>query len=623
MGRITFLDGFRGVAILLVVLFHMNILEFGFAGVELFFIISGFITTSSILSKQKDTGEYSVLSFLQRRLSRIGIPFLGFILITLLIFINFPTLSIQDTVYSQAFFSSISLSNWFEIVHSNGYWEQGVKSPLLHLWYISMLLQFHLILALVMKLFLKKGTAVLNNQKLSFTLAALFILTTLATYFLSMTHSFGFLYYNTLTRAPSFLLGSLVGSLLIGYPPRKSESKKIASLTIILFLLVVFVTTQFKLNSIYLFRGGITVYSLLFCGLLYLLLKQRPKIISALVENEIFLFWGKISFSLYLIHMPVLTFMSNQTILTIFKMNLDNYEWLVRIVQFCLSICLAWLFWYFIEKRLFLNNWKTLILFLTVFVGAIFALTHGYDYKVKFINFSTNIESKWMGSAPIVMEGNVGLLFVGDSWSKRTAMGVSLAQEEINSTEFQILAYGFGNGSIMNPDYFIQNGNQNVPFMNFDNYFAYWQTAITNYSPTKVILQFGNADQAEMVIDGKKKRIGNPDFDKHFIEQYQLVIDFFVSKNIEVYILNVINNAHSNNDLELNQQSDAMNKNIETVVKNNKGTIHFINLNSKLSFGSSNLSPKSNKGIIFYDETGHTSYEGSLFIGRWLLEKVE
>ncbi|MFC9542935.1 acyltransferase family protein [Lysinibacillus sp. NPDC056959] len=623
MGRIKFLDGFRGIAVLLIIFFHMEILELGLAGPELFFVLSGFIISLLLIKEFDDTNKINFKSFFIRRISRILPPLIICTIVTLILFVNFPLTTIQDKVFSQAFFSSLGVVNFYELFHSAGYWEQGVKSPLLHLWSICIEIQFYLIWPFVMYLLLKKKEdKTIDKKRMLFFLLVLFSVLVGITYFYSINYSFDFLYYNTLTRISSFVVGSVISVLVF---KREKTSKKLNQFLILFVLISLgYLTYFFELNNINLFRGYIALYCVIFGIGIYLLSITHFKFSDYLLANKFILFIGKISYSLYLIHMPVIVFISANNLFDWFGITLDSPIKLA-IIQLTISITLATMLYFIVESKIKIRNAYIATFVVLGFPALTFGIQKNPEVIYKFTSSEKQIEENWINPDPYITEyGEEAVLFIGDSWSNRNAFGLHLAQEANEDYPYKILAYGVGGGSIMNPDYTINWENPDDPvyqIRSYEEYLTYWQTAIDTYHPTKVVISYGQADQAREVIDGKEMRVGDAEFDGRFVEQYQKSIDFFYENNIKIYLTNVVNNAHTKSNISENQLSDAMNNNITEVVKNNKNKVTLLDLNNYLGDEKS-LSPYVIDGISIYDETNHTSYEGSHYVGKWLLEEI-
>src|ERR1700736_3275815 len=147
------IDGLRAIAVMLVVIFHAfpEAMPGGFIGVDIFFVISGFLITG-IIARELEQKRFSLLAFYQRRIRRI-FPALIVVLCTTLVLgwlwmlpAAYAQLS-ADVFSSAAFFANIALllqSGYFDI--------ESAKKPLLHLWSLGIEEQFYLVWPLLLML---------------------------------------------------------------------------------------------------------------------------------------------------------------------------------------------------------------------------------------------------------------------------------------------------------------------------------------------------------------------------------------------------------------------------------------------------------------------------------------
>ena len=130
------IDGLRGISVILVFLFHLNILDGGYLGVDIFFVISGFLITGLVF-REIDEKKFSLLKFYERRIRRIC-PMLFVVC-----FLTFPLAYIlmypdQLIEYGESLIgTSLNISNIIFYLQS-GYFEENANfKPLLHIWSIS------------------------------------------------------------------------------------------------------------------------------------------------------------------------------------------------------------------------------------------------------------------------------------------------------------------------------------------------------------------------------------------------------------------------------------------------------------------------------------------------------
>src|ERR1700682_5496843 len=147
------IDGLRAIAVMLVVIFHAfpEAMPGGFIGVDIFFVISGFLITG-IVVRELDQKRFSLLAFYNRRIRRIFPALIVVLCVTMVLgwLWMLPAAYAQlssDVFASAAFFANIALllqSGYFDI--------ESAKKPLLHLWSLGIEEQFYLIWPLILML---------------------------------------------------------------------------------------------------------------------------------------------------------------------------------------------------------------------------------------------------------------------------------------------------------------------------------------------------------------------------------------------------------------------------------------------------------------------------------------
>lgn len=145
MGYIASIDGLRAIAVMLVVFFHAGFswMGGGFVGVDVFFVISGFLITGNII-QQKDNQTFSYLKFYKKRAARL-LPAL-FVVITLSLIAAFFIISPADIERfgKSSLFASLSLSNIFFYIESGYFDSSSEYKPLLHTWSLAVEEQFYI-----------------------------------------------------------------------------------------------------------------------------------------------------------------------------------------------------------------------------------------------------------------------------------------------------------------------------------------------------------------------------------------------------------------------------------------------------------------------------------------------
>ena len=309
------IDSWRAIAVIAVIIYHIdaNYLPGGFLGVDLFFVLSGYLISSLIIKEYKSTGTVNLYNFYVRRARRL-LPAVYFMITVVLIIITLFNGVLLKKSYLDALFGYIYSSNWWYIFHKLDYFDSfGSQSPFKHLWSLAIEEQFYMFFPLIFLIFNRKSKSNNSNSKLNknfiYVVLSLILVSLIAHILLFDINNINRIYFGTDTRAFSLLVG-VVGAIL--YPmDRLSErtTKKdnmiysIVSLVSILVLIGIMINTS-EYNT-WLYRGGFLLVAII--GLIIIISSGRQyTFMSKLLSFKPFVFIGKISYSLYLWHFPIL-----------------------------------------------------------------------------------------------------------------------------------------------------------------------------------------------------------------------------------------------------------------------------------------------------------------------------
>jgi peptidoglycan/LPS O-acetylase OafA/YrhL len=149
--RIAAVDGLRALAVLAVIAFHFGLpLSGGFLGVDLFFVISGFVITRLLLVERAGSGQTSLVTFWTRRARRL-LPAALAVLVCVQAWTHWTAPpSLRGTTNGQTLAALVYGSNWYAILDKIGYWDaDALAAPLGHLWSLAVEEQFYLVWPLV------------------------------------------------------------------------------------------------------------------------------------------------------------------------------------------------------------------------------------------------------------------------------------------------------------------------------------------------------------------------------------------------------------------------------------------------------------------------------------------
>lgn len=371
------IDGLRALAILLVIIFHAypKLLRGGFIGVDIFFVISGYLITTIIL-KGLNQDDFSLLDFYSRRIKRI-FPALIVVLTFCLISGWFILLAEEYRFLGKHIASGAFYISNFILESESGYFDTEAElKPLLHLWSLSIEEQFYLVfpvlLILVFRLHLNPALIILLGLIFSFFLNISQIESNLTKVF-----------FFPHTRAWELLIGSSVSYINLylrqGFNDiaqrillHRVVDKEIALANFLSwfgFALIIVAWFGFNHKKI-LFPGGWALMPAIGAASL-ILAGEQAWLNKHVFSNKIAVFIGLISYPLYLWHWPLLSFMR--------LVEMDKPSSTLRFLALILSFFLAWLTYHLIEKKLrHRKHWA-----ITIGLFSCLALIGVLGYQVK------------------------------------------------------------------------------------------------------------------------------------------------------------------------------------------------------------------------------------------------
>ncbi len=157
----TDIQSLRGIAVLLVLVYHCRewLIPNGYLGVDIFFVISGFLITQNI-NKDLELGTFSFSNFYIRRIRRLFPALYSTLALTLVVSVIFLTPS-QFEFFFWQLLGALSYITNFVLLNQSGYFDsEATTKPLLHLWSLSVEEQFYLLLPLALSIFINRFRAI-------------------------------------------------------------------------------------------------------------------------------------------------------------------------------------------------------------------------------------------------------------------------------------------------------------------------------------------------------------------------------------------------------------------------------------------------------------------------------
>ena len=345
------IDGLRAIAVISVIFYHadnsfnnLKILPGGFIGVDIFFVISGFLITSIILKELNETGTFSFKNFYLRRVKRI-IPVLLLVFITTFPFVWLFFIPTSFLDFSKSLISSLFFLSNYHFYFSGELYdaESSLLKPLMHTWSLSIEEQYYIIFPLILTIVFK-----FFRKNLFKVFVLLFLIS-----FVSMIFTFqkneSLAFFSFFARFWELILGGITAIL---YYKKKNSHKFNDSIYSFLGLLIIFYSIFFYNDSTK--SPYISTLFPVFGTSLVIYFNNKSGFIYKILSLKYLVFIGLISYSLYLWHYPV--FAIGRTT----EFFGDGVSKKLFIITFFLSLISYYIIEKPIKKKKF-NNYKIFI----------------------------------------------------------------------------------------------------------------------------------------------------------------------------------------------------------------------------------------------------------------------
>ncbi len=437
------LDILKGVAIICVVLYHMGICHSGYLGVDVFFVINGFLIIPKVIDSLV-SNQFKYFNFLLKRTLRLlpllllisGLSMLsGFFIMLPDDYENLSESVVATSFFSNNILASITTKNYWEIV--NDY------KPLMHTWYVGILFEFYIFFPLIMML--TKWLAL--KMHFSFHKVVFWVLSSLSLLslclYLNPMESLGNRFYLLHCRLYELLLGGLCGWYIRTKRNGKLFENSVISNVVILLLLFLVFMSMISFNSHNIEHlnlvtavndspEGIIPQSILLIMTVVVTMSFcffnniKSHIISLLDKFKIVGAFGVMSYSIYIWHQPILAFYRY-----CFSKNITI---IFTTCFFIVILLLSFITYQFVEKRI-KNNRSSLLSLLFTFI--LINISAFYIYKkagvirdVPELDINTNIYSKNLHTDYVdrinaydcdfseIDNGKINVLVIGNSFAR-------------------------------------------------------------------------------------------------------------------------------------------------------------------------------------------------------------
>jgi peptidoglycan/LPS O-acetylase OafA/YrhL/lysophospholipase L1-like esterase len=645
------LDGLRAVAAGSVLLYHggVNWSSGGFLGVDVFFVLSGFLITSLLVSEYQITGGIAIVKFYGRRIRRL-FPALLLVLAAVIVYAaTLAPVSQLRELRGDVVATLGYVENWRLVLTNRGYFDLfAIPSPLKHTWSLAVEEQWYLIWPIVVV-----GVLRITRRPRAGLGAALALTATLCVAStLWMIHLYtpgadpSRVYYGTDTRAQELLAGAVLAFLcaIVGrFTVSKAWRTAVRAGGALALLWVLYLFADVNDRTTWLYQGGLLLFS--FVVAFVILAAIQPRGIVRTVLSIGWLRWlGTISYGLYLWHWPIYVACTRS------RMHASGTALLL--IRLALTLAAATASYYLVERPIRTRQFTRRQLFTAVpavIVGtvvAVLVVTSGAppsqaDTLAALAQQSSQQKTKNdedRGTFPIsdytaattpppTAPPGVDatkIVFTGDSVSYTLSTGLGKVKGLPPELVFDrsILGCSIFAGDRIAADGVPTNGGTQCPAWRANR-----QRWLTEFRPDVVAVLSGVWDVYDREVDGRKLAFGTPEFDQWYSANLDAFIAEMSSTGARVALLEAPCNARPDtvtgeyipeND---GARIDHLNALYRAAARRHPDTTSVIDLHGFLCPGGKFQSTLD--GVTMRIDGVHLSPEGAHLTGKWLMPKLQ
>jgi peptidoglycan/LPS O-acetylase OafA/YrhL len=542
------LDGIRAVAVALVLADHGGIpgVSGGFLGVDVFFVLSGFLITSLLLDEHRNSGRIAVANFWIRRARRL-LPALIVMVLAVVAARELFSPESTATLRDEAVASFFWVANWAFVAQHTDYFSLGAPpSPLQHTWSLGVEEQYYLIwplliiaVAVVFWARLRLAVFTLATAGVIASAAAAIVFTTDAT--------LNRVYFGTDTRAQALLVGAAAAALLVrdwsvlndgGTLIRTRWGHLVARVLPFVGLAVLAAAAHYATGDVRDFRGGLLIVVAIAAVLVVapVALEQDGPVARVLAWRP--LVWlGAISYGVYLWHWPIFLALNGE--------RTGWSGWSLFAVRCAATVAVAAASWWLLEQPI--RRWRPVIVPMLPLAGATAATAAAVTMLVVPVGTKPTdaVPNAAVDSAALVLPeipvevarpseqrpvGTRTVAVFGDSvaW---TLMRYLPPTPGLSFTNYTTIGCGVARGGPYR--YFGQTLNQKPEC---DAWPSRWSQRIKHDRPDVVLLIIGRWEIVDRMHEGEWTHIGDPAYDAYLRGELGRALDILGSTGARVVV---------------------------------------------------------------------------------------
>ena len=602
------LDGLRGLALAGVLLFHANgALRGGYLGVDLFFVLSGYLITSLLLAEHAATGRIALAPFWVRRARRL-FPALLSMMPAIALYARFIAKPSElQGLRTDALATLAYVANWRAIFSHKSYWELFASpSPLEHCWSLSIEEQFYVVWPLVVAVVLRRasdrpGSARRSILVVSLVLTALSMMAMLLMFDPAKTSR---VYLGTDTRAASILAGAALASVIA--PGTTFKASTVLKLDVLGALSAVGLGVAWvKLEGAnrLLYHGGFWLTELAALALILCAVSGRRSVVGRVLGLRPLAWLGTISYGVYLWHWPVNVVLSPQ------RLHMRGF-WL-HAVQFALTFLIAIVSYRFLEKPIRSRGLPfgrplyvvpaVLALAILLVVGGTVAREAVLDPRQQALQAQSPLGGGGAAFEPVFEPAQFKIMLLGDStanslgWGLRGVRQPGLVVELMGHDGCTMLATTLCDEPL-------------------------WAERTAQVKPNATLLFLGGAFLHGVTLDGDWRKSCYPGWDRKFETNLKARLHDLASPNGRVWLVTLPYPLDVYDNDTFRREVDCINASLRSSAAAVPG-IAVLELGERLC--PKGVCQREHEGVEIRPDGVHYTIDGASSLSRWVLEQIQ
>jgi peptidoglycan/LPS O-acetylase OafA/YrhL len=508
LAHVPALDGLRGLAVLAVMVYHMNypighstLLRGGFLGVDVFFVLSGYLITSLLLIAHARTGHVVSVAFWARRVRRL-LPALLVLLVMVALYGVFVSKPYErTTVRGGALATLFYVQNYWQIFSNYHF-----RLPALHTWSLSIEEQFYLIWPILLAGLLR---ALRTITRISVALVAMIVASVIAMAIEFSVKNPFHAYMSTEARAHSLLAGALLSVVTLGWRGPTTTAARYA-LQIAGWLGVgylAFLAWNVSVFAPWLYHGGYLLVAVAAAAVIAAAVQPTSGALARMLSWRPLTAIGLISYGLYLYHIPVYYVLDTK--------SFPHGVVLLQIVRVAIAFSLATASYFLIERPVRAGRFPRVRLRVAVPIAAtaMTAILFVMSIGATSVPASLTIQYAYYRRALASPATDVRVLVAGDVFAAQFSryQPSGFVGDGVSAAVVHPYACGITSGDILVHQRALKGSNCDSVFGDFD-------LATRAFAPQAAVLMVGSSEILDRVVAGHVLRVGTPALE-HYLDQ--------------------------------------------------------------------------------------------------------